>query len=94
LDRSIWAHQVLEQRPVAWAFDRKVDPLEKRMARTTHRSKSGSKLYAKRSKKGRFTDIQSYKQAHGSDLQRSSSAERAKKKGTKKASRKKAAKKK
>jgi hypothetical protein len=64
------------------------------MARTTHRSKSGSKLYAKRSKKGRFTDIQSYKQAHGSDLQRSSSAERATKKATKKAGRKKAAKKK
>jgi hypothetical protein len=69
------------------------------MARTTHRSKSGRKLYAKRSKKGRFTDIQSYKQAHGSDLKRSSSAERAKKKtttkkATKKAGRRKAAKKK
>jgi hypothetical protein len=63
------------------------------MARTTHRSKSGSKLYAKRSNKGRFTDIQSYKAAHGSDLKRSSSAERAKKKVTKKAGRKKAAKK-
>ena len=64
------------------------------MARTTHRSKSGSKLYAKRSKKGRFTDIQSYKSAHGSDVQRSNAAERAKKKTTKTAARKKAAKKK
>ncbi len=64
------------------------------MARTTHRSKSGSKLYAKRSKQGRFTDIQGYKQAHGSDLQRSSAAERAKKKASKKAGRKRPAKKK
>jgi hypothetical protein len=64
------------------------------MARTTHRSKSGSKLYASRSKKGRFTDIQSYKRAHGSDVQRSSVAERAKRKTTKKTGRKKAAKKK
>ena len=65
------------------------------MARTTHRSKSGKKLYAKRSKKGRFTDIQSYKRAHGSDVQRSSAAERAKRKTTKKkATRKKLAKKK
>lgn len=64
------------------------------MARTTHRSKSGKKLYAKRSK-GRFTDIQSYQRAHGSDVQRSSAAERAKRKTAKtRATRKKAAKKK
>ena len=30
------------------------------MPRTTHRSKSGKKLYAKRNKLGQFTDIQSY----------------------------------
>lgn len=65
------------------------------MARTTHRSKSGKKLYAKRSKKGRFTDIQSYQRAHGSDIKRSSAAERARKKtAKKKTSRKKSAKKK
>ena len=29
------------------------------MARTTHRSKSGKKLYAVRDKQGRFKDIQS-----------------------------------
>lgn len=64
------------------------------MARTTHRSKSGKKLYAKRSKKGRFTDIQSYKRAHGADVKRASVGERGKKKTTKKKGRKKAAKKK
>lgn len=69
------------------------------MARTTHRSKSGKKLYAKR-KKGRFTDIQTYSRAHGQDVKRSSAAERAKKKTSKKktskkkATRKKSAKKK
>ena len=58
------------------------------MTRTTHRSKSGRKLYAKRSKTGQFEDVQSYKRAHGSDVKRSSAAERAK------ATKKKAAKKK
>jgi hypothetical protein len=66
------------------------------MARTTHRSKTGSKLYAKRSKAGKFTDVQSYARAHGSDVKRTSAAERAaKKKATKKkASKKRGAKKK
>jgi hypothetical protein len=59
------------------------------MPRTTHRSKSGKKLYARRSKKGRFTDIQSYASAHGSDVQRRSAAERARK-TTRKAAKKKA----
>jgi hypothetical protein len=54
------------------------------MPRTTHRSKSGTKLYAKRKKSGRFSDIQSYERSHGSDLKRSSAAERAKRKTTKK----------
>ena len=30
------------------------------MPRTTHRSKSVKKLYAKRNKQGQFTDIQTY----------------------------------
>lgn len=67
------------------------------MPRTTQRSKSGRKLYAKRSKTGQYKDIQSYKRAHGQDVKRSSAAERAaKKKSTKKKSgkRKAAAKKK
>jgi len=46
--------------------------------RTTHRSKSGKKLYAVRDKKGRFKDIQSYARAHGQDIKRSSKAERKK----------------
>ena len=33
--------------------------------RTTHRSVSGTKLYAVRDSKGRFMDIQTYKRAHG-----------------------------
>lgn len=64
------------------------------MARTTHRSKSGKKLYAKRSKLGRFTDIQSYQRAHGADVKRSSAGERGKTRTAKKSGRKKAAKKK
>jgi hypothetical protein len=43
--------------------------LEENVAkRTTHRSKSGTKLYAVRDRKGRFVDIQTYKRAHGSDI--------------------------
>ena len=45
--------------------------------RTTHRSSSGTKLYAVRDSKGRFTDIQTYKRAHGQDVKRASKAERA-----------------
>lgn len=45
------------------------------MSRTTHRSKSGKKLYAKRDKKGKFKDIQSYKRAHGADIKRKSKEE-------------------
>jgi hypothetical protein len=47
--------------------------------RTTHRSRSGTKLYAKRNKKGQFEDIQIYKRAHGQDVRRSSKKERASK---------------
>jgi DNA-binding protein HU-beta len=38
--------------------------------RTTHRSASGTKLYAVRDAKGRFKGIQTYKRAHGSDIKR------------------------
>jgi hypothetical protein len=44
--------------------------------RTTHRSSKGTKLYAKRDKKGRIKDIQTYKKAHGSDIKRKSKSER------------------
>lgn len=46
------------------------------MKRTTHRSSSGTKLYAVRDKKGRFVDIQTYKRAHGADLKKKSTKEK------------------
>ena len=50
-----------------------------RIRRTTHRSSTGRKLYAVRDKHGRFTDIQTYKRAHGQDIKRKSKAEVARK---------------
>ena len=44
--------------------------------RTTHRSVSGTKLYAVRDKKGRFVDIQTYKRAHSRDIKRKSKKEK------------------
>ena len=43
--------------------------------RTTHRSSTGTKLYAVRDKSGRFKDIQTYKRAHGMDIKRKSKSE-------------------
>jgi hypothetical protein len=54
--------------------------------RTTHRSRTGKKLYAVRDARGRFKDIQTYERAHGADLARTSKAEVAK--GRKKAAKK------
>lgn len=45
--------------------------------RTTHRSVSGTKLYAVRDSNGRFVDIQTYKRAHAADLRTTSKAEAA-----------------
>ena len=50
--------------------------LKKKSMRTTHRSASGKKLYAKRDAAGRFKDIQTYKRAHAADLRKKSKAER------------------
>lgn len=50
------------------------------MKRTTHRSSTGTKLYAVRDSKGRFVDIQTYKRAHGADLRKKSAKENPKKK--------------
>ena len=62
--------------------------------RTTHRSRSGTKLYAKRNAKGQFTDIQTYQRAHAADIKRAAKAEKAgTKAGKKKTAKKKAAKK-
>ena len=44
--------------------------------RTTHRSSSGKKLYAKRNKAGQFKDIQTYKRAHGQDVRRKAKSEK------------------
>jgi hypothetical protein len=44
--------------------------------RTTHRSRTGKKLYAVRDKKGRFIDIQTYKRAHAMDIKRKAKAEK------------------
>ena len=48
----------------------------KMATRTTHRSQSGTKLYAVRDKKGRFKDIQTYKRAHGQDIKPKSKKEK------------------
>jgi hypothetical protein len=47
--------------------------------RTTHRSQSGTKLYAQRGKSGKFEDIQTFERAHERDVKRKSKAEGAKK---------------
>jgi hypothetical protein len=44
--------------------------------RTTHRSKSGKKLYAVRDAKGRFKDIQTFERAHRQDVKRKSKKEK------------------
>jgi uncharacterized protein YjhX (UPF0386 family) len=44
--------------------------------RTTHRSTSGTKLYAVRDAKGRFKDIQTYKRAQAADMRHKSKAEK------------------
>jgi hypothetical protein len=50
--------------------------MAKKARRTTHRSSTGTKLYAVRDAKGRFKDIQAYKRAHGQDIKRRATGER------------------
>jgi hypothetical protein len=50
--------------------------MAKKARRTTHRSVSGTKLYAVRDSKGRFKDIQTYKRAHSQDMKRKSKKEK------------------
>jgi aconitate hydratase len=45
--------------------------------RTTMRSSKGTKLYAVRTKDGKFQDVQTYRRAHAADLRRRSQAEKA-----------------
>ncbi|HEV7689695.1 MAG TPA: hypothetical protein VGO52_02690 [Hyphomonadaceae bacterium] len=63
------------------------------MARTTHRSTTGTKLYAVRDTEGQFKDIQTFKRAHGQDIKRTSAEEKMmdKKMAAKKPAKKKAA---
>ena len=56
--------------------------------RTTMRSRTGTKLYAERDAQGEFTDIQTYKRAHGQDVKRVSKAETAARKAAGKPARK------
>jgi hypothetical protein len=50
--------------------------MAKKARRTTHRSVSGTKLYAVRDSKGRFKDIQTYKRAHSMDIKRKNKKEK------------------
>jgi hypothetical protein len=52
--------------------------------RTTHRSSTGTKLYAVRDKSGKFKDIQTYERAHRADLAKTSKPERSKAKAARK----------
>ena len=44
--------------------------------RTTHRSSTGTKLYAVRNSKGQFKDIQTFKRAHTMDMKRKAKKEK------------------
>jgi hypothetical protein len=46
--------------------------------RTTHRSSTGTRLYAVRNAKGQFKDIQTFKRAHTQDVKRKSRQEKQK----------------
>jgi hypothetical protein len=50
--------------------------MAKKTRRTTHRSVSGTKLYAVRDATGKFKVIQTYKRAHGQDITRKSKKEK------------------
>ena len=50
--------------------------MAKKARRTTHRSSTGTKLYAVRDAEGRFKDIQTYKRAHGQDIKRRAKGEK------------------
>ena len=49
--------------------------MAKRARRTTHRSRTGKKLYAVRNRRGVIQDIQTYRRAHRADLAHKSKAE-------------------
>ena len=49
--------------------------MQKRTRRTTHRSRTGTKLYAVRNRRGVIQDVQTYRRAHRADLAHESKAE-------------------
>ena len=51
--------------------------MPKKAKRTTHRSSTGTKLYAVRDGEGKFKDIQTYQRAHAADLRTKSADEKA-----------------
>jgi hypothetical protein len=53
---------------------------KKKARRTTHRSSSGKKVYAKRNRKGQIKDVQSYKRASAADQRRRAKVEGKKRK--------------
>ena len=46
--------------------------------RPTHRSSKGKKLYAVRTKGGKFKDVQTYARAHAADLRKKAKGEKKK----------------
>ena len=49
--------------------------MARKARRTTHRSGTGTKLYAVRDAQGRIKDIQTFKRAHGADIKRKGKGE-------------------
>jgi hypothetical protein len=77
LFRGVSTNRHLDISHAAWRGNRVHTQRSNAMAkRTTHRSSSGTKLYAVRDKKGQFKDIQTYKRAHGQDIKRKSKTEK------------------
>jgi hypothetical protein len=66
--------------PLEWPPSWRPRPWEasawRQSRRTTHRSSTGTKLYAVRDAQGRFKDIQTYKGAHGQDIKRRTKGEK------------------
>jgi hypothetical protein len=52
---------------------------KKKATRTTLRSSKGTKLHAKRKADGTFSDIQTFKRAHGADIKGKAESETKKK---------------
>jgi hypothetical protein len=74
-----FAYQSLKRMGQSQTINRQIERREHtagKARRITHRSRTGTKLYAVRDSKGRFKDIQTYKRAHGMDIKRKSKKEK------------------